>query len=337
MASSRGNIFRATVESDRLTVGRVQMKPSGVLLPVTTPFDAGTGDLDLEAFGFNLRRWLEHPIRGVVVGGSTGEAPFLDGDEMALLVDRSREILPEESLLIAGTGLEATRQTIHACRIVAGRGADAVLVRPPSYFRSQMTPEALRGHFLAVAESSPLPVILYHVPKFVPVDLVPDLVGRLVEHENIIGVKDSSGDLKNLGALTEVCSNRASVLVGSGAHLYAGLELGATGGILAVALLAPAESTAVSEAWAANRPAAAGKAQETLGPLHRAVVGATGVPGIKHGMDLLGYRGGPPRSPLLAPSDAAKDQVRAALEKAALLAPLDAPSEPAARALGRHV
>jgi 4-hydroxy-2-oxoglutarate aldolase len=233
--------------------------------------------------------------------------------------------------------MEATRHTIGACRIVAERGADAVLVRPPSYFRSQMSPEAIRGHFLEVADGSPIPVILYHVPKFVPVDLVPEMVGLLIEHENIIGVKDSSGDLKNLGALTEVCEARACVLVGSGAHLYAGLEVGATGGILAAALLAPAESCAVTEAWAANRPAAAGKAQETLGPLHRAVVVGTGVPGIKHALDMLGYRGGPPRPPLLSPSDEARRQVRDALARAALLSPNQIQQEPAAPTVDQHV
>ena len=308
-----------------------------MILPVTTPFRLETADVDVEAFEFNLRRWLDHPIRGIVVGGSTGEAPLLDIGELALLVDRSRAVLPETALLIAGTGMEATRHTVDACRIVAERGADAVLVRPPAYFRSRMTPEALHGHFLSVADRSPVPVILYHVPKFVPVDLVPDLVGRLVEHRNVIGIKDSSGDLKNLGALAEACSERASVLVGSGPHLYAGLELGATGGILAVALLAPEESTAVAEAWAADRPAAAGKAQETLGPLHRAVVGATGVPGIKHALDLLGYRGGPPRAPLLAPSEEVKRQVRTALERAGLLASRAAHREAAGSGLDRHV
>ena len=113
-------------------------------------------------------------------------------------------------LLVAGTGMESTRGTVDACRMVAERGAEAVLVRPPSYFRAQMTPEALREHFLEVAERSPVPVILYHVPKFVPVDLVPDLVGRLVEHPNIVAIKDSSGDLKNLGALTAACADRAT-------------------------------------------------------------------------------------------------------------------------------
>ncbi|MEJ2339580.1 MAG: dihydrodipicolinate synthase family protein [Gemmatimonadales bacterium] len=302
---------------------------NGILLPVTTPFQRPNFDLDAEAFAANLRKWATHPIAGVVVGGSTGEAPLLELQELARLVDLGRSVLPESVLLVAGSGRESTRGTVSACRLVAERGAEAVLVRPPSYFRAQMTPEALREHFLEVAERSPVPVILYHVPKFVPVDLVPDLVGRLVEHPNIVAIKDSSGDLKNLGALTEACADRASVLVGSGSHLYAGLELGVTGGILAVALIAPGESCAVMEAWRAGRAAEAGRAQETLGPLNRAVVGGTGVPGIKHALDLLGYRGGDPRPPLLPPTGEVREKVRAALARAALL-PDDAPAEPGA-------
>jgi 4-hydroxy-2-oxoglutarate aldolase len=292
---------------------------SGILLPVTTPFQPSSFELDAEAFTTNLRKWAEHPIAGVVVGGSTGEAPLLELQELARLVDVGRSALPADLLLVVGTGMESTRGTVSACQMVAERGAEAVLVRPPSYFRSQMTPEALRDHFLRVAECSPVPVILYHVPKFVPVDLVPDLVGRLVEHPNVVGIKDSSGDLKNLGALTEACADRASVLVGSGSHLYAGLELGVTGGILAVALIAPAESCAVMDAWRAGRAAEAGRAQEILGPLNRTVVGETGVPGIKHALDLLGYRGGDPRPPLLPPKAEVRGKVRAALARAALL------------------
>lgn len=306
------------------------MRLNGVLLPVTTPFRSGSFDLDRRALEANLRRWGEHPIRGVVVGGSTGEAPLLEGDELSQLVAWSRQALPPGTLILAGTGLESTRATVRACHSAAAAGAEGVLVRPPAYFRTQMTPEALREHFLAVAESSPVPVILYHVPKFVPVDLVPDLVGRLAEHENIVGIKDSSGDLKNLGALADACAGRAAVLVGSGAHLYAGLEVGAVGGVLAVALLAPGESCAVVGAWDSGRTSEAGRAQEILGPLHRAIVVETGVPGIKHALDLLGYVGGPARPPLLPPSSDARRRIREALERASLTVPLSA-GEPRVR------
>ena len=98
--------------------------------------------------------------------------------------------------LTVGTGAESTREVISVTREVAGLGADAVLVRSPSYYLKAMQPGVVRDHFLAVADASPVPVILYHIPQFVPVHLTPDLVGRLVEHPNIIGIKDSSGDLR---------------------------------------------------------------------------------------------------------------------------------------------
>lgn len=314
------------------------MNLDGIFLPVTTPFDSDTGDPDLGAFTDNIHAWCAHPIAGVVVGGSTGEQALLDEDELLALVARAARSRSDGMALIAGTGAESTRATIRLCDLAAREGADAVLVKPPAYYRGRMSPEAIRTYFMAIADASPVPVILYHVPKFVPVDLVPDLVGRLVEHPNIIGIKDSSGDLKNLGALTDACADRASVLVGSGSHLYAGLELGVTGGILAVALIAPGESCAVVEAWRAGRAAEAGRAQETLGPLNRAVVGGTGVPGIKHALDLLGYRGGDPRPPLLPPTADVREKVRTALARAALLPPDSAEGpEAAAAAGGEHV
>jgi 4-hydroxy-2-oxoglutarate aldolase len=295
------------------------VKLDGIFLPVTTPFEPETASLSAAAFAENLGRWLAHPIRGIVVGGSTGEAPLLDLEEICALVEWARAILPEDVLLLAGTGMESTRHTSRACLAAAERGADAVLVRPPAYYREQMTPEAIRAHFLEVADRSPVPLILYHVPKFVPVELAPELAARLVEHENIIGIKDSSGDLKNLGALGEACAGRAAVLVGSGAHLYAGLEIGATGGILAVGLLATERCCHVFDAWRSGRTMAAGAAQEALGPLHRTVVVSAGVPGVKHALDLLGLCGGPLRAPLRPPGARTRARVEAALVRAGLL------------------
>ena len=277
-----------------------KLKFEGVYLPVTTPFGAD-GELDAAALSANLKRWSGHPIAGVLVGGSTGEAVLLDPPETLAALRAAREALPADRTLIAGAGRQSTRATIRATREAAAAGADAVLVHPPYYYRAQMTPEALRLHFWEVADASPVPVLLYHVPKFVPVDLAPDLVGELIRHGNVVGVKDSAGDVQSLGALCEVCGDDASVLVGAGTHLYAGLEIGARGGIIAVGLLAAGAATALYTSFGAGRVAEAGRLQERIGPLHRAVVAATGVPGIKAALDLLGFHGGPPRPPLLAP------------------------------------
>jgi 4-hydroxy-2-oxoglutarate aldolase len=302
-----------------------ELKLEGVYLPVTTPFGPD-GEVDAAALSANLRRWAAHPIAGVLVGGSTGEAVLLDPPEILVTVRAAREALPADRMLIAGTGRQSTRATIRASREAAGAGADAVLVHPPSYYRAQMTPEALRLHFWEVADSSPVPVLLYHVPKFVPVDLAPDLVGELIRHGNILGVKDSSGDVQNLGALCEACGEDASVLVGAGTHLYSGLEIGACGGIVAVGLLATAEATALHAAFGAGRAVEAGRLQERIGPLHRAVVAGTGVPGVKLALDLLGFHGGRPRPPLLPSDEAGRATIREALEVAGVLETAEASS-----------
>lgn len=294
------------------------MNLDGVFLPVTTPFERSSGDVDLDGFGRNLRAWCAHPIAGVVVGGSTGEAVLLDDDELLALVGKAARNRPDGVAIVAGTGRESTRRTIRLCVESAGAGADAVLVKPPSYYRGRMSPEALHTFFVAVADASPVPVILYHVPKFVPVDVVPDLAGELVRHDNIVGVKDSSADIHTLGALCEACGDAGQVAVGAGTHVYPGLEMGAAGGIIAVGLLAPAAACELHRAFRAGRSAEAGRLQETIGPLHKRVVGALGVPGIKHGLDLLGFVGGVPRAPLLPASGREREEVELALEQAGL-------------------
>jgi 4-hydroxy-2-oxoglutarate aldolase len=182
-----------------------------------------------------------------------------------------------------------------------------------------MSPEALRSFFSDVADASPVPVILYHVPKFVPVDVVPDLAGELVRHPNIAGIKDSSGDMHNLGALCEAVGDRGAVVVGAGTLLYPGLEIGARGGVIAVGLLAAAAACELYRAFTAGRSAEAGRLQERIGPLHKRVVAGIGVPGVKHGLDRLGFVGGSPRPPLLPPTGRERVEVEAALEAAGLL------------------
>lgn len=293
------------------------LRLAGVHLPVPTPFDPDTGEVDGSAFLDNLRAWLRHPIAGIVVGGSTGEAPLLDAAELERLVAWAREAAGDRTVT-AGTGAESTRETVRLCQAAARRGADAVLVRPPAYYRDAMTPESLRLHYEAVADASPIPLVLYHIPKFVPVELLPDLVGTLAHHENVIGIKDSSGDVRNLGALAEACEGHAEVLVGAGTLLYAGLEVGAAGGVVAVGCVAPEQACAVYDAWAEGDPVRAGAMQERIGPLHRVVVARLGVPGVKHALDRLDMVGGPPRPPLRPLDEAGRRQVAQALEAAGL-------------------
>lgn len=296
------------------------MNLQGVFAPVTTPFDPHTEEVDAGAMVANVNHWLGAPLAGVVLFGSTGEGVLLDPLEKQRLLGAVRPIIPEGKLLLVGTGAESTRATIRMTQVAAREGADAVLVQPPAFYRPQMTPEALRDHFTAVADAAPVPVILYQVPpRFSTVDLAPGLVGALVHHPNIIGIKDSTGELKSLGALVDACGPHGTVLVGSGAMLYGALETGARGGIVALALLSPHESAEICEAYQVGDLARAGRIQERIAPVHQEIVGKLGVPGVKAALDMLGLVGGAPRSPLPALRERERRQVGEALHRADLL------------------
>ena len=293
---------------------------SGVFIPAVTPFDPDTGELDLEAMSENLRRWTDFPIQGVVIAGTTGEAVLVDEEERLALVRQARKVLPERVLLTVGTGLESTRATLRLSRAVAQEGAEAVLVQPPAYYKGAMTPEALREHYLAIADGSPVPVIVYQAPlRMSTLDFPTGLVAELSNHDNIVGIKDSRGKLDLLGELVEQCKEGFQILVGSGALLYPALEVGAVGGIVAVGNMVPQASGELFQAYAAGRSAEAGRLQQLLGPIHNEIVAGMGVPGVKVALDLLGYRGGDPRPPIRPLADAGREEVREVLNRRGLL------------------
>ncbi len=292
----------------------------GTFIPVTTPFDPVTGDVDVVAFRANLRRWFDHPLRGLLIAGSTGESVFLDDGEFTTLMEAAKDVVPDDRLIIAGTGAESTRHTIEKTRKAADAGADAALVMPPAYFKGAMTPEVLARHYRAVADASPVPVIVYQVPlRLSTLEFPTGLVAELSHHDNIVGIKDSRGNLDLVGDLVDQCADDFQVLVGSGHILYGGLETGAVGGICAVGVLAPAEAAEVSVAFYDGRKADAGRLQERIGPVHTKIVGGMGVPGVKAALDILGYTGGAPRPPLSAPNEARREEIRGILETAGLL------------------
>lgn len=292
----------------------------GILVPAVTPFDPVTGEVDVVGMRANLRAWLRHPLRGVVIGGSTGEAVLLDEAERRTLLEGARDVMPPDRLLVAGTGAESTRATVRLCGMAADAGADAVLVQPPAFYRGAMSPAVLSRHYRAVADASPVPVIVYQVPpRMSTLDLPTGLVAELSGHDNVVGVKDSRGSLELVAELVTACRSGFQVLVGNGALVYASLEVGAVGGILGVANLDPERSTAIVEAFSSGRTAEAGRLQEVVGPVHRSVVAALGVAGVKVGLDLLGMRGGDPRPPLPTLGSDGRTEVRRALAVADLL------------------
>jgi 4-hydroxy-2-oxoglutarate aldolase len=238
-----------------------------------------------------------------VVTGSTGEAALLDERERASLVEAARAIVPRDRALIVGTGAESTRMSQRFTRLAAERGADAVLVVAPHYYGPKaMTTAALRAHYTAVADESPVPVLLYNIPKYMHFALSPQLVAELAQHDNIVGMKDSSGDLELLAGFLKAQSESFTVLTGNGSTFKQAMGLGARGGILAVALFAPRLAldiyTAMREGSAAS-VAEADVAQQRLTALSNRIVGEMGVAGVKAALDQIGLRGGAVRSPLV--------------------------------------
>ena len=291
----------------------------GILAPVVTPFDA-TGALDEAAFTGNVRAHLVAGLHGIVVAGSTGEAALLDEEERSRLVELGREATPTERTLLVGTGGESTRSVIARTRAAAERGADGVLVVAPHYYGDAMTADALREHYLRVADASPVPVLLYTIPKYMHFALQAEVVAALARHENIVGMKDSSGDAGLLRGYLSSQSDSFKVLTGSGSLLGDALGMGAHGAILAVALFAPSLSLDVFRAVREGRTAEATAAQARLTPLAARIVGGLGVAGVKAALDEVGLRGGAPRPPLRALAPAALDMLRALVQTAELAA-----------------
>ena len=287
----------------------------GIVGPVVTPFVKGSEDLDLPAFESNIKAHLEDGLAGIVVGGSTGEASLLAEDERAMLVGAARAIIPPDRLLIVGTGAESTRQCVARCRAAKAGGADAVLVVAPHYYSQAMTPDALTAHYKRVADESPLPVILYNIPKYMHFALSADLVQALALHANVIGIKDSSGDLEMLKGFLASQSDSFTVLTGSGSGLHAGLDAGARGGVLAVSLFAAPLAFEVLHAQrAGGQTGKAVAAQARLATLNNVIVAKLGVPGIKAALDRMGRRGGPTRLPLMPLSVAQRAELLAVLD-----------------------
>ena len=289
----------------------------GVFGPVTTPF-AANGDVDLAAFSQNLKAHIAAGLDGVVINGSTGEAALLDEGERDRCLEAARAAIGSDKLLIAGTGAESSRLTIDRCRRAASAGADAVLVVAPHYYGDKINAQALKAHYERVADESPLPVLLYNIPKYMHFRLEPDLVQQLAGHDNIVGMKDSAGDVECLGLYVQTQDETFSVLTGHGGTWQQALALGVRGGILAVALFAVELTLAVRDAMQQGKPNEAVELQSRLTPLALQIVGKMGVAGVKAAMDAVGLRGGLTRLPLLPLGAIEAERVRALLNDSAV-------------------
>ncbi len=284
------------------------MKLSGVLPPITTPFQ--DGKLALDKLKKNFQKWNRTDLSGYLVLGSNGEAVYQNENEKIKVVETSRESIPESKIMMVGTGMESTQETIRFTNQVAKMGGDCALVVTPSYFKGSMKPQILFDHFIAVAESSRIGILIYNVPQFTGINLEPEWVAKLSEHANIIGVKDSSGNIGQLSEIIHLSKRGFAVFVGSAPVFFPALCIGAVGGILAVANAAPRECVRIQNLFEKGKMREARTLQNRLTPFAKAVTTKYGIGGLKIAMDLTGYFGGNPRSPLKKPGKEVEEDLK---------------------------
>src|SRR5947207_2651220 len=288
------------------------MHLAGVFAPIPTPFD-DRDRVDTARLSAALARWLARPLAGFVVLGSNGEAVLMDDFESDQVIVAAREAVPRTRRLIVGTGRESTQAAIKASKRAAEHGADAVLVRTPGFFKTQMTSDAFVRHYTAVADASPVPVLLYNFTALTGVNLLPPAVARLATHPNIIGMKESGGDIAQIADLVSLTPDDFNVLAGSAPTFYAALCVGAVGGVLALGCAAPDACVRLFELTRAGRHDEAIALQRRLVPLARLLGATHGVPGLKAALNLLGYDVGVPRPPLAPLADTVLPALREAL------------------------
>ena len=291
---------------------------AGIFPPIPTPFDAA-GELDLKALARNFERWNRYPLAGYVVLGSNGEFPYLSEAEKLTYFEAARKHIPQGKLFMAGTACESTHSTIALTRKAASLGADVAILITPSYFKSKMDAAGLSHYYQSVADASPIPVSMYNMPANTNVDMAADLIIKLSQHPNIVGLKDSGGNLAKLGEVIRSARPGFQVLAGSAGFLYPALCVGAVGGVLALANIAPQQCCDIVSFFNHGKHEDARELQLRMIAPNSAVTARFGVPGLKAALDMLGYYGGNPRSPMLPLPDGQKETLRSILVEAGIL------------------
>ncbi|MCK5634180.1 MAG: dihydrodipicolinate synthase family protein, partial [Anaerolineales bacterium] len=291
---------------------------AGIFPPISTPF-AENGEIDFDHLRSNLSRWNEWPLDGYVVGGSNGEFVSQTFDERVAVVKTVREEMSSNHLLIAGAGMHSTQETVELTLAMTAVGADAALIVTPSYYKSKMDLRALRSHYYTVAQASSVPVLLYNVPANTAVDMPAGTIIELAQHPNIIGIKDSSGDLAKMEAVVHAVPEGFQVLAGSGSFFLPALTIGAVGLIAALVNIAAGDLKRIHTLFRDGQLDDARNLQKKLIETNSAVTARFGVAGLKEALDLLGFYGGPVRSPLQPLLKEEREELRSILVRAGLL------------------
>lgn len=293
-------------------------KIEGIFAPIATPYQED-GNIDIIKYSENVKKFGRTGLAGIVSLGSNGEFVMLSKEEKILLLKATRESLPADKLLIAGTGCESLRDTIELTKVAADVGADAALIINPSYHKRDLTEESMLRFFELTADESPIPVMIYNMPGNSGINLSSSLITKLSKHPNITGVKDSGGNIVQIAETIAGASESFSVFAGSGSFLFATLMLGGKGGTLAVANAAPDFCSGIYSSVMAKEYEKARKMQLDLLPLNAAVTTKYGIGGMKAAMELAGFNGGLPRMPILPAKESAREEIRNIMEKLGLV------------------
>ena len=290
------------------------LRLNGLFPPLPTSFDANE-NLAPDKLKANIISLSQYQLAGFLVLGSNGELVHLSEQEIQEVYAAAREAIPAGKIMLAGAGAPSTRTTVQNIKAAASAGADAVLVLNPSYYKGLMTQEALIAHYHSIADASTIPVIVYNMPANSGLDMDAETIVKISNHENIIGLKDSGGNLVKMGSIIRMAKPEFQVLSGSASFLLPALSIGAVGGILALANIAPRMCLSLYDDFYAGNLEAAQKIQLDLIPVNNAVTAKWGIPALKAAMDYCGLYGGPARKPLLAVSEEVKRQLIGLFEK----------------------
>ena len=280
----------------------------GIFPPITTPFVNGV--LSIEKLQHNISIWNKTKLSGYVVMGSNGEAVLLTKEEKLKLIEHTKLFSSSEKIIIAGTGSDSIKETIALSNSAADLGADFALVLTPSFYKSEMKHNNYIKYFSEVADKSKIPIIIYNVPKFTGVDIEVETVAELSKHENIVGIKNSTENSRQIIEFVSNTEQDFKVIVGTASMLFSGITSGAVGGILALANIAPNQCIQIHKLIDEKNYDEALKLQQKMIPANKAVTSKYGVAGLKYAMDLLGYFGGEPRIPLLPLNEKDKEQLK---------------------------
>ncbi len=272
------------------------MKLNGVFAPIVTPFRRDA-ELDLDALQFNLGKYVKTGLAGFILLGSYGESVYLSKKEKLAVIKAARDVIPNDKLLIAGTGVETTVGTQRLTWAAADLEVDAVIILTPHFYGPLMQPDTLQRHYLTIADTAPVPVLLYSVPLFTNLDLPVESIIALSAHENIPGMKESSGNVVKIAQIIESAPG-FQVLTGSGSAFLPALSVGACGGIMGMANIAPEALLKIMSLVSDGQIDAAAEIQRRLVQVDYAITFTYGIAGAKTALDLLGYRGGYVRAPL---------------------------------------